>query len=242
MQASVSRRRGAALVPCVSIAAALVSADARADGAFTYQEGPHFLLEAFFGAVGGELTTRPTLDNFSTPGTFSYPGIPNGSIGAGSSPVGGLDAHGGLRMNTPIGIDFPLAGLRVVIAANAARLTLQGNGGQTASLALTELVGTIALPGIGAHATFGPVVLTASIHPVLQWGAGSGTVTQGFISADIDASSFDLGLDMDFRLCHAWGHDSPAVCAVAEPLLWRTSSAQGGPYNGVLFGIGMQVW
>jgi hypothetical protein len=78
---------------------------------------------------------------------------------------------------------------------------------------------------------------------VLQWGSGWGTVTQGFISADITAyPRFDFGIDADVRLCRTWGRDSPSVCAVAEPLLWRTSAAQGGPYNGILFGLGVQLW
>jgi hypothetical protein len=231
-------RRLVLRVFALSIAVALSSGHARAD-----DEGSRFLLEGFLGVIGGELTTRPTLSSFHTPGSLSYPGIQNVSVTAGSTPGGGLDVHGGLRMNGRFGVDFPLGGLRIVFATDDARLTLHGDGGQTASLDLVEMVGTIALPGVGAHATFGPAVLTASIHPVLQWGGGWGSVTQGFISADISSyPSFDLGIDADVRLCRSWGRDSPALCATVEPLLWRTSSAQGGPFNGVLFGIGVQLW
>jgi hypothetical protein len=156
--ARCERPRGAWLVPVLSIAAALASADARAD-----DDGSTFLLEGFLGVVGGELTTRPTLSSFHTPDTQSYPGIQNVSVTAGSTGAGGLNVHGGLRMNRPFGVDLPLAGLRAVFATSDARLILRGRGSERASLDLNELVGAVALPGLGAHATFGPAVLTASI-------------------------------------------------------------------------------
>jgi hypothetical protein len=227
------------LVVLLSIAAVLYATAARADD----EEGRTIRLEAFAGGVGGVLTTRPTQSSgFSTPGSLSYPGLGEPSVGGGGCAAGGFDLHGGLRMRGAVGVDVPLLGLRVVWLTDDARMTLQGSG-QTAAMDLREAVGTVALPGLGAHVAVGPLVVKASIQPVLQWVSGSGTVTQGFISADISAyPTFDLGVDANMEGCVTFGRDTPAVCAVAEPLLWRVRAAQSGAYNGVLFGLGVQVW
>ncbi len=96
--------------------------------------------------------------------------------------------------------------------------------------------------GIGAHLQLGPVVVKASIAPVLEWSTGSGTLTQSFLTSQVSVdASFAAGIDAHLDAC-AIVKDRVGVCAVAAPRMWRTIDGESGAGNGVYFGLGVQWW
>jgi len=191
------------------------------------------------GLYGGYLRRPPGITSFSTPSGFRFSALEGRDISPDHG-VGliGLDLRLGFSTRTPI--FFNLFGVRVAYPIGSPyHVDVTDDDGKAGRIRLhNSLYGEILFPGIGLRFATANVRFGLAITPALAVYATTGTVTQGALTADVDANGVGLNLDGDAFFCGRIARTDPEatwICGYAAPLLYTSTPETF--FNGIIVGI-----